>query len=42
MKVQPIDAPTAVPRMPFYRHLYAQVLVAIVLGVILGHFWPAA
>jgi len=42
MKVQPIDAPAAAHRVPFYRHLYAQVLVAIVLGVILGHFWPAA
>jgi aerobic C4-dicarboxylate transport protein len=42
MKVQPIDAPTATPRMPFYRHLYAQVLVAIILGVVVGHWWPAA
>jgi aerobic C4-dicarboxylate transport protein len=25
---------------PWYRHLYAQVLVAIVLGVLLGHFFP--
>jgi aerobic C4-dicarboxylate transport protein len=25
---------------PWYQHLYAQVLVAIVLGVLLGHFWP--
>ena len=24
-----------------YRHLYVQVLVAIVLGLIVGHFWPA-
>ncbi|MBN8814405.1 MAG: dicarboxylate/amino acid:cation symporter [Sphingomonas sp.] len=29
-------------RVPFYRHLYAQVLAAIVLGVLLGHFWPHA
>lgn len=27
-------------RTPFYRHLYVQVLAAIVLGVILGHFSP--
>ncbi|URW76408.1 dicarboxylate/amino acid:cation symporter [Sphingomonas donggukensis] len=27
-------------RVPFYRHLYVQVLVAIVAGVLLGHFWP--
>jgi aerobic C4-dicarboxylate transport protein len=26
---------------PFYRHLYAQVLTAIVLGALIGHFWPA-
>ena len=24
----------------WYRHLYVQVLVAIVIGVLLGHFWP--
>src|ERR1700720_4189153 len=28
------------PRKPFYTHLYAQVLTAIVLGVLLGHFYP--
>ena len=27
-------------RSPFYRHLYFQVLVAIALGVTIGHFWP--
>ncbi|KFI32105.1 dicarboxylate/amino acid:cation symporter [Haematobacter massiliensis] len=26
--------------VPFYRHLYFQVLVAIVAGILLGHFWP--
>ncbi|MBR0672201.1 dicarboxylate/amino acid:cation symporter [Neoroseomonas soli] len=25
---------------PWWRHLYAQVLAAIVVGVVLGHFWP--
>ena len=25
---------------PWYRHLYVQVLCAIVLGVLLGHFYP--
>ena len=30
----------AVPRKPFYTHLYAQVLTAIVLGILLGHFYP--
>lgn len=28
-------------RLPFYRHLYVQVIVAIILGMMLGHFWPA-
>ena len=28
-------------RVPLWRHLYAQVLVAILLGVTLGHFWPS-
>ena len=27
-------------RRPFYRHLYFQVLIAIALGAIIGHFWP--
>src|SRR3954462_2928798 len=27
-------------RPPFYRSLYAQVLTAVVIGVVLGHFWP--
>ena len=30
----------AEPRKPFYKHLYVQVLTAIVLGVLLGHFYP--
>ena len=32
-------APTA-HRRPWYRHLYAQVLCAILLGVLLGYFYP--
>lgn len=37
----PIASETAaVARRPFYRHLYFQVLVAIVLGGAIGHFWP--
>jgi aerobic C4-dicarboxylate transport protein len=28
-------------RKPWYRILYVQVLVAITLGIGLGHFWPA-
>ena len=29
-------------RRPFITSLYAQVLVAIVIGILLGHFWPHA
>ncbi|MDP3813613.1 dicarboxylate/amino acid:cation symporter [Pseudomonas sp.] len=29
-----------VPRQPFYRMLYVQVLVAIGIGILLGHFYP--
>ena len=28
------------PRKPIYTHLYFQVLTAIVIGVLLGHFYP--
>ena len=28
------------PRHAWWRHLYVQVLCAILLGVLLGHFWP--
>jgi aerobic C4-dicarboxylate transport protein len=27
-------------RQPFYKHLYVQVLAAIVAGILLGHFYP--
>ena len=30
----------ATPRRPFFTSLYAQVLIAIAIGVLLGHFWP--
>src|SRR5438270_7218489 len=26
---------------PFWRHLYVQVLIAIVIGALLGHFFPS-
>jgi aerobic C4-dicarboxylate transport protein len=32
----------ATPRRPLYKSLYVQVLVAIAIGVLLGHFWPHA
>lgn len=31
---------TQATKKPFYRSLYLQVIVAIVIGVVLGHFWP--
>ena len=31
----------APPHRAWYRHLYVQVLCAIVLGVLLGHFYPS-
>ncbi len=34
------DTPAA-PPLPWYRHLYVQVLVAIVAGALLGHLQPA-
>jgi aerobic C4-dicarboxylate transport protein len=34
-------ATTAAPTSkPFYTHLYVQVLTAIVIGILLGHFYP--
>ncbi len=35
----PAEAPQA--RRRIYHHLYIQVLAAILLGLIIGHFWPA-
>ena len=34
-------AATPIYHGKWYQHLYAQVLTAIVLGVLLGHFYPA-
>ena len=38
MIVTPHTAPQG--RKPLYAQLYVQVLVAITLGILLGHFWP--
>ena len=35
------SGPMPAERTPLWRHLYVQVLAAILLGVIIGHFWPA-
>lgn len=32
--------PVAHEKRPFYRHLYFQVIMAIVAGALLGHFYP--
>src|SRR4051794_40942239 len=32
---------SATPRHPWYRILYVQVLVAVALGIFVGHEWPA-
>jgi aerobic C4-dicarboxylate transport protein len=34
-------AATGAPRKPFYKSLYLQVLTAVVIGVLLGHFNPS-
>ena len=41
--MHPVDAQAPAPtgKQPFYRYLYVQVLAAIMLGVLLGHFEPA-
>jgi aerobic C4-dicarboxylate transport protein len=40
----PISMPpvAAVQRKKWYRHLYVQVLIAVALGILLGHFYPSA
>jgi aerobic C4-dicarboxylate transport protein len=40
-KVDPSGTPPASRRAPFYRALWAQVLAAMVLAILLGHFSPA-
>lgn len=43
MHAIPAADPHSQPRLPvpFYRQLYFQVVIAIILGVLLGHFEPA-
>jgi aerobic C4-dicarboxylate transport protein len=36
-----VAAAPAVARKKWYRHLYVQVLCAIAIGVLLGHFYPS-
>ncbi len=41
MAIQFDEKATVPAARPWYRHLYLQVLVAIIFGVLIGHFWPA-
>ena len=41
-QLQSIAEAAPARRKPFYAHLYAQVLAAIVVGALIGHYWPAA
>ena len=38
MDIHVIEQPIA--KKPWYRLLYLQVIIAIVIGVVLGHYWP--
>src|SRR5258708_29091221 len=40
MAVQPATTASSVPHKPFFKSLYFQVLTAIVIGVLLGHYYP--
>src|SRR5215510_11936969 len=40
MATQPATAELTTHHRPFFKGLYFQVLIAIVLGVLLGHFYP--
>ncbi|MES2531036.1 MAG: cation:dicarboxylase symporter family transporter, partial [Pseudomonadota bacterium] len=35
-----MTTPPATKKLPFYRSLYLQVVFAVVIGVLLGHFYP--
>ena len=35
-----LQPPTGAPRQPLYKSLFFQILVAVVGGVLIGHFWP--
>jgi aerobic C4-dicarboxylate transport protein len=38
--MQARHAVTAASRKPLYSHLYVQVLTAIIIGIVLGYFYP--
>src|SRR6478609_4380142 len=35
-----VGHPNIQVRKPFYRVLYVQVLIGLMLGILTGHFWP--
>ncbi|QQO33042.1 C4-dicarboxylate transporter DctA [Bradyrhizobium diazoefficiens] len=35
-----VEHPNTEARKPFYRVLYVQVLIGLMLGILTGHFWP--
>ena len=39
-----MESTTSTParKLPLYRSLYVQVITAVIIGVLLGHFYPAA
>lgn len=41
MAMTPTSTPKPQQRLRFYQILYVQVLIAIALGIALGHWWPA-
>lgn len=41
MTVSTVTAMATAHHKPWYRHLYVQVLIAIVAGILLGHFYPS-
>jgi aerobic C4-dicarboxylate transport protein len=38
----PAGVAAAKPRRPWYTVLYIQVLIAIAIGILIGHYWPTA
>jgi aerobic C4-dicarboxylate transport protein len=41
MAIQFDNGATVPAAKSWYRHLYVQVVIAIILGVAIGHFWPS-
>ena len=34
------ESHSSADKKPWYRLLYVQVIFAIIVGIVLGHFWP--